>query len=133
MSLHQGTVKLEMREKLSTLWMVVMLNMAFADILSFMMEYSNGLTSETQATQSLMLIAAVLLEIPIVMIILSRVLKYRINRWVNIVASVITILFVIGGGSLYLHYLFFAFIEVGCMLLIFWYAWRWRPTPVSVS
>jgi hypothetical protein len=68
------------------------------------------------------------LEIPIAMIFLSRVLKYRANRWANIIASVITILFVIGGGSAYLHYYFFAAIEVLSMLLIIRYAWKWTES-----
>ncbi|MCP4541359.1 MAG: hypothetical protein GY832_29865 [Chloroflexi bacterium] len=126
MNTDKKTVKMEdMKVKLSTLWIVVMFNMAFADILSFMMEYSTGHTPEFQATQGLMLIAAIILEIPIVMIFLSRVLKYGANRWANIIAGVITILFVIGGGSTYLHYIFFATIEVVCTLLIVWYAWKW--------
>lgn len=59
---------MDMKMMLSTLWLVVMFNMAFADILSFMMEYSTGYTPEVQATQGLMLIAAIVLEIPIIMI-----------------------------------------------------------------
>jgi hypothetical protein len=129
MEMGQGVAKMEVKEKLSTLWIVVMFNMAFADILSFMIEFSNGLTAEVQATQAMMLIAAFILEIPIIMIIFSRVLKYRVNRWVNIIASIITILFVIGGGSFYLHYLFFASVEVVCLLLILWFACRWQPNP----
>lgn len=116
---------MDMKVKLSTLWIVVMFNMAFADILSFMLEYSTGHTPEVQATQGLMLIAAIMLEIPIAMIFLSRVLKYRANRWANILAGAITIAFVIGGGSTYLHYIFFAAIEVLCMSLIIWYALKW--------
>jgi general stress protein CsbA len=58
------------------------------------------------------------------MIFLSRVLKYRANRWVNIIASVITIAFVTGMGTTDLHYIFFATIEVVSMLLIIWYAWK---------
>lgn len=122
---------MEVKEKLSMLWVVVMFNMVFADILSFMIEFSNDLTMETQATQLLMLIAAFMLEIPIMMIALSRVLKARANRWANIIASIVTILFVIGGGSFYLHYLFFASIEVLCMLLIIWLAWQWQPSSAS--
>jgi len=59
------------------------------------------------------------------MIFLSRVLKYRANRWANIIAGVITIVFVVGGGSLILHYIFFATIEVVLIALIIWYAWKW--------
>jgi hypothetical protein len=59
-------------------------------------------------------------------------LKYRINRWANIVASVVTILFVVGGGSPFPYYIFFASVEVVCMLVIIWTAWKW-PNPESVA
>ena len=120
---------IDMKVKLSTLWIVVMLNMIFADICSFMLPgFLNDIIKGNTPfliTQEIMLVFAILLEIPIAMIFLSRVLKYKANRWANIIASVITILFVIGGGSAYLHYYFFATIEVVCMLVIIWYSWKW--------
>jgi hypothetical protein len=73
----------------------------------------------------LMLGGAILMAIPIVMIFLSRVLRRPVNRWANIIAAVITIVYVIGGGSTYPHYIFLAAIEVVSLLLIIWYAWRW--------
>jgi Sec-independent protein secretion pathway component TatC len=130
----EKTAKMEdMQFKLSTLWIVVMFNMVFADILTFitpgvlkkiMTGYADGL----QITQGVLLLFAVLIEIPIAMIFLSRVLKFKANRLANIIAAVITILFVVGGGSADLHYLFFATVEVVCMLLIIRYAWQW-PNP----
>jgi Sec-independent protein secretion pathway component TatC len=134
MNTNKKTVKMEdMKVKLSTLWVVVMFNMLFADILSFLTpgyltELMTGYAGEIQITQGLLLVFAILLEIPIAMIFLSRVLKHRANRWANIIAAAITIAFVIGGGSTDLHYIFFAAIEVVCMLLIVWYAWKW-PNP----
>jgi len=124
----------ERKVKISTLWVSVMFFMIFADILSFMYpgflkEIVNGSgTGGIQITQEILLVFAILLAIPIAMIFLSRVLKYRINRWVNIIAVIITIAFVVGGGSTYLHYFFIAAIEVVCMLLIAWYAWK-LPNP----
>ena len=128
----QETVKMEdMKVKLSTLWIVVMLNMLKADILSLYipgaLEELAEFAGQTPITH-LMLGGAIMMEIPIAMIFLSRILKYRANRWANIIASAITILFVIGGGSTDLHYIFFATVEVLCMSLIIWYAWRW-PNP----
>jgi len=133
MNSEKKAAGMDMKAKLSTLWIVVMFNMVFADILSFMLPdfleiLETGQAGGIPITQEILLVFAVLLEIPIVMIILSRVLKYSINRWSNIIAAVITILFVVGGGSMSLHYIFFATIEVVCMLLIIWYAWRW-PNP----
>jgi hypothetical protein len=121
---------IELKVKLSTLWTVTMFNMAFADILSFitpgfMKDIIEG-TTEFQVDQGLLLVFALLLEIPILMIILSRVLSHKINRWTNIIAAIVTILFIIGGGSTYLHYLFFASIETICLLVIIWSAWKWK-------
>ena len=116
---------------LSTLWIVVMINMAYADILGLFIpgaleEVAKTSVSMGTTIPQLMLGGAIMLEIPIAMILLSRVLKYKVNRWANIIASVITIAYVVGGGSLDLHYIFIATIEVVCMLLIVWLAWKWH-------
>jgi predicted anti-sigma-YlaC factor YlaD len=129
MNTYKKTVKMEdMKAKLSTLWVVVMFNLLAADVLSLYipgaLEEMAEFAGEIPITQ-LMLGGAIMMEIAIAMIFLSRVLKYRANRWANIIASVITIAYVIGGGSTYPHYIFFATIEIMCMLLIVWYAWKW--------
>ena len=125
-----NTATMDLRVKLSTFWIFVMLNMVFADIVGFMnpgaLEKIITGSVGFEITQQLLLVFSILLEIPIAMILLSRVLKYRANRWANIGAAVITILFVIGGGSLNLSYIFFATIEVACMLSIIWTAWNWH-------
>lgn len=122
--------KSAMREELSTLWIVVMFTMVFADILSFitpgMMKQVVEGTTVIKITQPLLLIFAFLLEIPIVMIFLARFLRFKINKILNIVSAAVTIPFVIFGGSLYLHYFFFATIEVACMLWIIILAIRWK-------
>ncbi len=123
------TRKIDTKVLLSTLWIVVMINMLKADILSL---YIPGAVDEVAKTAGetpvtqLMLGGAIMMEISIVMIILSRVLKYGVNRWVNIIVSLITIAFVVGGGASYPHYIFIATVEVVCLLLIIWFAWKWR-------
>ena len=115
----------DMRVKLSTLWIFVLFNIVFADIVGFV---GPGALEEIMAmeiSQGLLLVLSILLEIPIAMIVLSRLLDYSTNRWANIGAGVITILFVIGGGSMRLSYIFFATLEVACLALIIWYAWTW--------
>lgn len=119
-----------MGTRISTLWIVVMCNMIFADILGLMIP---GVLSAmaagdvgVQVTQGLVLAFAMVVEIPIAMIFLSRVLKPRPNRWANTVAAVVTTVFVIGGGSPYLHYYFFATVEIACMALITWFVWGRR-------
>lgn len=127
-TLAPSAKKIETKTLLSTLWVVVMINMAFADILSL---FIPGAAEELARTAGdtpitlLMLGAAVIIEISILMILFSRVLPYRVNRWANIITSVLTIAFVVGGGVSYPHYLFIAAVEVVCLLLIVWFAWTW--------
>ena len=121
---------IDIRAKLSTLWIVVMFNMLFADVLmlflpGFLQDLVAG-TTPVPMTQELMLVMAIIIEIPIAMIFLSRVLKPKANKWANIVAAVITILFVTFGGSMILHYIFFASVEVICLLAIIILAWKWK-------
>lgn len=123
-----GATMEDMKAKLSTLWIVVMFALLTADVLA---SYIPGAREEMAAFAGetpiplLMLGAAILNAIPIVMIYLARVLRQRANRWANIIAAVITIVYVVGGGSMYPHYIFLAAIEVVSLLLIIWYAWRW--------
>ena len=126
--------KIDTKVLLSTLWIVVMINMLKADILSL---YIPGATEEVAKTAGdipitqLMLGGAIMMEISIVMIILSRVLTYRLNRWVNIVTSIITIVFIWGGAASEPHYIFIAAVETICLLLIIWNAWKWAEKELS--
>ena len=131
MNAHANTFKkLDTRVLLSTLWVVVMINMLKADILSL---YIPGATEEVVKTSAstgapippLMLGGAIMMEISIAMIILSRVLKYGLNRWLNIITAIITIIFVVGPGASYPHYIFIAAVEVLCLALIIGNAWKW--------
>ena len=61
------------------------------------------------------------------MIFVSRWFRREVNRWLNIVASVLTLLYVLGGGNWEsVSYVVFASLEVVAMLGIIWLAWTWR-------
>ncbi len=120
----------ERKRVLPLLWTYVMFNMVFADIIGFLHPGTLEEMIAMKPPQSLLLLFSFLLEIPIVMIVLSRMLPRKANRIANITASVITILWVTGGGTLSASYIFFAAMEVGCMLFIIRSAWMWRD-PVS--
>ncbi len=123
--------KIDTKVLLSTLWIVVMINMLKADILSLFIpgmtdELADFSASTGASIPQLMLIGAVMGNLAIAMIILSRVLKYGINRWVNIVLGIVTIAYIWGGMSSYPHYIFIASVETLCLLLIIGFAWTWR-------
>ena len=129
MSMNERSASLDVRSKVSTLWVLVLFNIVFADVVGFMNPGAlEGIMSGAigfEITQGLLLVFAILLEIPIAMIFLSRLLNRKANQWANTVAAIVTILFVIAGGSGYLSYVFFAAVEVALMLLIVWYVWTW--------
>jgi hypothetical protein len=116
------------RTVLSTLWIVVVSNMLMADILSLYIPGSLdqvvSIAGNTPVSQ-LMLGASLGIEIPIAMILFSRVLRHRTNRLVNIITSVMTIAFVICGGVSYPHYWVAAAVEVVCALAVIRTAWQW--------
>ncbi len=125
------TKKLDTKVLLSTLWIVVMLNMLKADILSLFIPGAAEEVAQTSASAGasipqLMLVGAVMGNLAIAMIILSRVLKYGINRWVNIIVGIVTIAYIWGGMASYPHYIFIATVETICLLLIIGFAWMWR-------
>jgi hypothetical protein len=126
----------DMGTRISTLWIVVMVNMAFADIVGFIQPGAlQGVVAPggVAITQGLLLVFALFLEIPIAMILLSRILKPGASRWVNTAAAVITSVFVVGGGSMELpFYAFFAVVEVACMALIVWSVWSRRSSETPV-
>ena len=139
MNANKKTTKTEdMKVKLSTLWVFATFNYLYADVMALMdPEILGGLITGNakggiQMTQGLLLGAAVLMEIPIAMVLLSRVLKYRANRWANIIAgtvktaAILSSMFV--GATPALYYIFFGTIEIVCTFLIVWYAWKW-PNP----
>ena len=127
----KNNAKLAITVQLSTLWVLVMFNMVYADILGFVTPGAieglmTGYSGTVKLTQELLFVSALLLEIPIVMIYLSRVLKYKMNRLINIIASILTILFVVAGIEPEPFFLLFVAIEVVLMLLIIRTAWQWK-------
>ena len=120
------------RARLSAAWIYVMLNMIFADILSFMspgalQQVLAGTADGIQITPAFLLVAAVVAQVPISMVLLSLLLPERTARWANIVAAVVTVAFVLGMGSATPHYVFLAALETFGCLAIVWWSWTWRP------
>jgi predicted membrane protein len=130
---------------LSTLWIFAMFNYVYADIFTLFFQpvlqkeatkqLLSGYIGTIQITQGFVLVTAILMETAIAMVLLSRVLPYRANRWANIVAGVFHTVFVAGSlfvGTTNLFNAFFATIEIACTLFIVWYAWTWSRTESGV-
>jgi hypothetical protein len=84
----------------------------------------------------MMLGAAVFMETAIAMVPLARLLKYRANRWANVLAGIIHTVAVM--ASLFVtgkmpasYYVFFASIESVTTSIIVWYAWKWTEVQID--
>jgi hypothetical protein len=116
---------------LSTLWIFVMFCIAYADIIGFiepgtLEKMINGNVG-FEITPAIIVMISLFQAIPIAMILVSRWFRRDMNRLLNIVASVLTLLYVLGGGNWETaSYVVFATLEILAMLGIIWLAWKWR-------
>jgi hypothetical protein len=131
-----NTTKMNPKILLILLWVFYTVNFMYCDTLSSLEPgvlemHMSGFTADgtVKITEGFLLGTAIMFEIPFVMIVLSWVLKYRANRWANIIAGTLFVLAQI--GSLFLGapspaYIFYVVIEIAALLLIVWNAWKWQ-------
>jgi hypothetical protein len=117
--------------KLSALWVALMFIWQQGDVLRLysgdFMPGGEDITSELISTEVMWLVSAIWMTIPVVMLFLSLTLKYKANRWSNIIVAIFfVVLNLIGLGSYPWGYDKFLII-VGFVfnILIVWYAWKW--------
>lgn len=126
--------KLDTKTKLSTLWVFALLNYLYCDLIGLMdsnllKQFLTGTVGGLEFTQGFLLGASILMEIPIAMILFSRLFRYKINRWSNIIAGTFMTLVQIGTlimGTSTIYYIFFSIIELAATVSIVWIAWRWK-------
>ena len=126
--------KMNKQTLLSTLWIFLTVNYIFCDVFTLfyapdLKQFLTGYAGGMELTQGFLLTFAIVMELAMVMIVLSRVLKYSLNRWFNIVVG--TILTVVQAGTLLsgdftMHYFFFSLIEISTTIYISWLAWNWK-------
>ena len=119
---------LEMRIKLSGLWVTLMLIYLLGDVLRFMSgDVTPGEMEGQKVSQGAWLGIAVFMLIPILMVFLSLVLKQPVNRWANIVIAVVFFLFNAVGLPTYpsAYDKFLLAVSLVFNGLTVWYAWKW--------
>lgn len=130
--------KIKPQTLLSTLWIFVLLNIIFRDLhqmvkVDFIEEILTGSVNGIKITDELMLLGGFLAEIPILMVLLSRILNRNANKWANIIAGVITIaVFATGIPYLDIDDAFHMAIETAAILWIFRIAWK-LPTQDNMN
>ena len=132
------------KARLSLFWLFTLLNYLYADCTAlFAIVGSPNLSDAPHFSPWILLASSVLMEIPIAMIVASRLLPFRANRLANIIAGIFLTL--INGGLTFIPplvgartpalpcYLFFATIETFATSVIVWQAWKWSGDEVAPS
>ncbi len=122
------------RSLVSALWLFAILNYLYCDVLashdaSYMRDILDG-TAAVQLSQGALLGASILMTIPIVATLISRIASHRLARWYSVAAgSVMTLvqiatLFV---GTSTMYYTYFSIIEIATTATIVWIALKkWK-------
>lgn len=121
------------KELLSILWIFVTFNYLYCDVMglmdsSLLKQYLTGNVEGLLINESFLLYAAILMEIPIAMILLSKILNKKVNCWINIIAASIKTLAMIATlfvGNTTSYYLFFAIIEISTTIFIIGFSLYW--------
>lgn len=114
---------------LSTLWTFILFNMLLRDLHEFPTE---GYIEELMAlklSDKIMLFYAFIVEIPILMVLLSRILDNTANKWANIIAGSVSLLGIMSTlPSADLDDFFFAIVNAIAIVTIFYLAWKLPAT-----
>ena len=134
------------KERLSLFWLFALLNYLYADCTAlFAIVGSPNLADAPHLPPWALMGSAVLMEIPIAMILASRLLPFRANRLANIIAGgvltltngFLTFVLPLTNGAvrdpIYPAYVFFATIETVCTVIIIRQAWTWSGVEPAVS
>ena len=130
-------VKINVKVKLSALWVTLMLLYLYADVLAFYQpghieDVISGEVVGIQINQVFLLGSAMLMAIPSVMVFLSLTLKAKANRWTNIILGIFhacvllaTMFVPVETEEIWAYYIFYVIVEALFIVLIVWHAWKW--------
>ncbi|TLX45525.1 hypothetical protein C1E24_18475 [Pseudoalteromonas phenolica] len=123
---------------LSLLWIFITVNYIYCDVFTlhlapYLEAFLAGQVGSISITEEFLLIFAFIMQIPMIMILLSRMLAFTLNKYANLLAGIITTSIqaftVTMGGSL--HYLFFSFFEICAGIFIIYLAATWKKNELA--
>jgi hypothetical protein len=125
---------------LSALWIAMLFVFAYVDIIGFfradVLEAAlDGKVASTAVTVNQIFLTFTLIYIllPTLMVVLSLLLKPRVNRIVNIVVSLLYMITIIvfAIGETWVYYVLGSVIEVVLLIAIARTAWKWPPPQIA--
>ncbi len=128
------STEMSTKATLSMLWIFLLFNYIYCDLFTafdptiLKSLVTTGSSGGFEFTQIFLFGFSIIMEIPIAMVLLSRILKPRANRWANIIAGIIMAAVQVASlfGSPTMYYIFFSIIEIVCLFWIIWSAWKWH-------
>lgn len=112
---------------ISGLWISLMLTYLLGDVLRiFAGDFEAGKINGITQSQSMWLLIATIMLIPIIMIVLTLTMNYPLVRWINIIVATLLIIFNLFGlpyKGAYDNYLIV--VSIIFNILTIWYSWRW--------
>jgi len=136
---YQDT-RIDVKLVLSALWIAMLIVFAYVDIFGFfradILEAAlDGKVATMGVTidQVFLAFTTVYILIPTLMVVLSLVLRPRVNRVVNIVVALIYAVSIIAAciGETWAYYFLGSAVEVVLLIAIVRTAWTWPRTPVA--
>ena len=113
---------------LSGLWVSLMLIYLLGDVIRiFAGDFTSGVMDGVEVPSSMWIMAAAMMLIPILMVSLTMVLGYRVDRILNIGIAALFLIFNLYGFPGYpgLYDKFLLAVSFVFNLTTIWYAWNW--------
>lgn len=125
-------VKIDVKLKISSLWIALLFIFAYVDIFSFFRSdilkgALAGKAADFSIDQTFLFLTTLYVSIPCAMVFLSLVLAPKANRWTNLVLGTAYLVSILLGciGEVWAYYLFGSLVECLLIAMIVWYAWIW--------
>jgi hypothetical protein len=122
---------------LSTIWISVLLSMLFRDVHEYLRDgfiaelASAGTVNGGEVTGTTLLVSAIVLQLPLAMVVLARVLPRQINRVANIIVATVMALGVAGTWPKDADDIVFGTFQLAGLALIAVISLRWQHDNVS--
>jgi hypothetical protein len=131
-------VKINVKLKLSGLWVAAMFSWVYGDLLRiYSGDYLVGedIAAELMSMEMLWMISAVTMIIPGIMVFLSLALKAKANRWTNIIVGAFYTAYNLVGLSSYpsAYDKFLILVSIVFTALIIWIALKWPEQEAGVD
>jgi hypothetical protein len=124
---------LDHQSLLSLVWLFVLLNFLYCDVVGLhdaavLSSLLDGRAGDLEITPAFLLASSVLMEIPIAMVLVTRLASRRVGRTASIVAA--SFMTIVQSASLFVgvpspSYAFFSAIEIATLIAIVLLAIRW--------